>query len=159
MGGAHRQHTILQGALYDLAELLGCRRVWVRFHRFWDGVLLCLNVCIAKGSEASRSRRHTCNCGLWAGWIICDILITCTKLGLCSGGSKSTSKRVFLDILRGSKHIGRVEVGSGGPLSRSWRKIYMGSSSVFSSLGGTGLILAFLRRGVSFVSNEHVGTS
>ena len=56
------------------------------FHKFWEGVLLCLTVCIAKGSEASRSRRHAFLCGLWVSQISCDILITCTKLGLCSGG-------------------------------------------------------------------------
>ena len=69
------------------------------FHRFWDGVLLCLYVCIAKGSEVSISRRHACVCGLWVGRIICDVLITCTKLGLCSGGSMLTSKREFRVLL------------------------------------------------------------
>jgi hypothetical protein len=69
------------------------------FHRFWDGVLLCLYVCIAKGSEVSISRRHACVCGLWVVRIICDVLITCTKLGLSSGGSMSTSKREIRVLL------------------------------------------------------------
>jgi len=45
------------------------------FHKFWEGVLLCLTVCIAKGSEVSRSRRHTCICGPWVSQILCDILL------------------------------------------------------------------------------------
>src|ERR1700681_3053538 len=69
------------------------------FHRIWDVAFLCLNVCIAKGSEVSISRRHACVCGLWVGRITCDVLITCTKLGLCSGGSMLTSKREFRILL------------------------------------------------------------
>ena len=30
------------------------------FHKLWEGVLLCLNVCIANGSDILRSRRHSC---------------------------------------------------------------------------------------------------
>jgi hypothetical protein len=136
------------------------------FHKFWEGVLLCLTVCIAKGSEVSRSRRHTCICGPWVSQILCDILLPVRSWDNVLEGqiNKQASEifRVFCWVV--SKHIERLEVGSGGlPFSLLAQNLHgvewYGSSSLFSSLGGKGLDLGYCCRGCVFVSSEHGGTS
>ena len=47
-------------------------------------------------------------------------IITCKKLGLCSGGSMFDKQARVLGFV--GKHIGQLDAGSGGLFSRSWRK-------------------------------------